>query len=104
MLCKSDADCPVLACGPCDPGKVLTTDMEELRVDCKVDPCLHNDRYCNPQHLCAVSPKAEKRPTVWGLDAGAAGGKGRGTPGSACGCQPADLLCEMRCAEKDKKD
>jgi hypothetical protein len=92
LACRSDADCPVLACGPCEPGTVITKDMLDGS-ECYRNPCTHTAAYCNADHLCAVHPKTEKDPQVWGLDAGAAAGRD-------CGCDPQDLLCNMRCAEK----
>lgn len=35
--CKQDADCPGLACGPCDPGAPIT--QLDLQKECVVNPC-----------------------------------------------------------------
>ena len=93
IRCQSDADCHALPCGPCDPGKVITTDMIDERRECYVNPCLHAAAYCNPDHLCAIHPKTEKDPRVWGIDAGA-------PPGCECGCNPNDLACQVRCEHR----
>jgi hypothetical protein len=93
VACQSDADCPVLACGPCDPGKVITKDMLD-GPECYRNPCIHTGPYCNPDHLCAIHPKTEWDQRGSRPDAGAA-------PASTCSCIPGDPLCEMHCAPKE---
>jgi hypothetical protein len=86
IRCQSDADCPGLACGPCDPGKIITSDMIEEKAECYVNPCRNPRSYCNPEHLCAIHPQTAWRGPVRGIDAG-------GHSAGACGCNPADPLC-----------
>ncbi|MBI4957220.1 MAG: hypothetical protein HY908_34730 [Myxococcales bacterium] len=62
------------------------------RSECYRNPCIHTAPYCNPDRRCAIHPKTEKDPQVWGRDAGAAPG--------ACGCHPADLACQVQCESK----
>jgi hypothetical protein len=96
--CTTDSDCPALACGPCDAGKVLTTDLPQLQVECYRNPCRFGGSYCNPQRLCAVNPKAEWDPAVRGRDQVLDGGK----PGNPCNCRPGDPMCEIVCEEQKR--
>jgi hypothetical protein len=61
--CKSDADCPGLACGPCTPGTPIPAGP---RPSCFMNPCLHASSVCNAKHICVVGPHTEKDPAVWG--------------------------------------
>jgi hypothetical protein len=65
ISCKTDADCPVLACGPCTPGTVITKDMTQ-GPSCAVNPCLNAAATCNPQHVCVIHAQTAKNPAVWG--------------------------------------
>ena len=60
--CKSDSDCPSLACGPCTPGEVIT---DQAMKECVANPCLDASAVCGPNGVCVVNAKARKNPEVW---------------------------------------
>ena len=61
--CQTDADCPPLACGPCTPGEIITTDGGA--VSCTINPCLDARAVCGPAGACVVNAEARKNPAVW---------------------------------------
>ena len=61
--CKTDADCPPLACGPCTPGAVIT--REPTATNCAINPCLNARAVCSPTGQCVVNAEARKNPSVW---------------------------------------
>ena len=64
LECRSDKDCPVMACGPCEPGSPITHAMYP-GPSCAVNPCLDASAVCNAQHHCEVGPGTRKNPRVW---------------------------------------
>jgi hypothetical protein len=62
--CRSDKDCPVMACGPCTPGTPITKAMFPAP-ECAVNPCLDASTVCNAQHHCEIGPGTRKNPAVW---------------------------------------
>lgn len=62
--CKADSECPTLPCGPCTPGALVT--KTDLTVMCTRNPCKGPASVCNPGGRCAVGPKVEKDPAVFG--------------------------------------
>jgi hypothetical protein len=63
LPCKTDADCPPLACGPCTPGEVIKGDR--VAVNCAINPCLDARAVCSPAGICVVNAEARKNPSVW---------------------------------------
>lgn len=63
IACKVDADCPVLACGPCTPGTVITRERMN-GPDCARNPCKNAASSCTDQ-VCVVHANTERDP---GLD------------------------------------
>jgi hypothetical protein len=55
FACKSDADCPRRACGPCTPGEVVMRDSR-FSLSCTVNPCTNSRSICGPKGLCIVHP------------------------------------------------
>lgn len=64
VACKSDADCPHLACGPCTAGAPITQSMLG-GPECAVNPCLDAGAVCNERQTCEISPRTRKNPAVW---------------------------------------
>jgi hypothetical protein len=64
--CKSAADCPRLACGPCTPGTPITRDLLG-GPSCFRNPCRNAESACEAGR-CVVGPKTEKDPAVFGAD------------------------------------
>jgi hypothetical protein len=64
VRCESDADCPHLACGPCDAGAPITQAMLGGPA-CAVNPCLDASAVCNAQHTCEIGPRTRKNPALW---------------------------------------
>ena len=64
LECRSDKDCPVMACGPCEPGSPITHAMYP-GPSCAVNPCLGASAVCNGQHRCEVGPGTRRNPAVW---------------------------------------
>jgi len=64
LECRSDKDCPVMACGPCTPGSPITHAMFP-GPSCAVNPCLDASAVCNAGHHCEVGPGTRKNPAVW---------------------------------------
>ncbi|HEY6985430.1 MAG TPA: hypothetical protein VH375_05070 [Rhodanobacteraceae bacterium] len=62
--CRTDKDCPVMACGPCTPGTPITKAMS-AGPSCAVNPCLDASAVCNAQHHCEIGPGTRKNPAVW---------------------------------------
>ena len=55
VRCRSDAECPVLPCGPCTAGTLIT--RERLTgVACYVNPCRPPKAMCRADGLCVVGP------------------------------------------------
>ena len=64
VRCESDADCPRLACGPCDAGTPITRSMR-VGPECVVNPCLDASAVCNAQHVCEIGPRTRRNPALW---------------------------------------
>jgi hypothetical protein len=64
IACQTDADCPHLACGPCEAGTPITRDMLG-GPSCAVNPCLDASAVCSAQHRCEIGPRTRKNPAVW---------------------------------------
>jgi hypothetical protein len=64
LECRTDKDCPVMACGPCTPGSPITHAMYP-GPSCAVNPCLDASAVCNAQHRCEIGPGTRKNPAVW---------------------------------------
>jgi hypothetical protein len=64
IACKTDAECPHLACGPCTAGMPITQSMIN-GPECAVNPCLDASAVCNAQHVCEIGPRTRKNPAVW---------------------------------------
>ncbi|HEY6894475.1 MAG TPA: hypothetical protein VI258_09925 [Rhodanobacteraceae bacterium] len=64
MRCESDADCPHLACGPCEAGMPITREMLG-GPECAVNPCLDASAICNARHACEIGPRTRKNPALW---------------------------------------
>ena len=62
--CRTDAECPHLACGPCDAGRPITRSMLG-GPECAVNPCLDASAVCNERHTCEIGPRTRKNPAVW---------------------------------------
>jgi len=62
--CESDAECPHLACGPCEAGTPITHSMLG-GPECAVNPCLDASSVCNEKHTCEIGPRTRKNPQVW---------------------------------------
>ncbi len=65
LSCKTDADCPTLACGPCTPGTLITKKLLN-GPSCARNPCKDAAASCNPKGRCVVHAKTKKDPAVWG--------------------------------------
>ncbi|WAS96566.1 hypothetical protein [Nannocystis punicea] len=64
LPCTADADCPVLPCGPCEPGTPVTP--ERLSgPSCARNPCKNAASVCK-ERVCVVHPDTTKDPAVWG--------------------------------------
>jgi hypothetical protein len=63
IACKTDSDCPSLACGPCTPGEVIKKEREAR--ECYVNPCLDAHAVCGPKRVCVVNAEARKNPLVF---------------------------------------
>jgi len=64
IACRTDADCPRLACGPCEAGSPITKEMVG-GPDCAVNPCLDASAVCSAEHRCEIGPRTRKNPAVW---------------------------------------
>lgn len=64
VRCESDADCPHLACGPCEAGTPITPSMLG-GPECAVNPCLDASSVCNDRHACEIGPRTRRNPKVW---------------------------------------
>jgi hypothetical protein len=64
IVCRADADCPVMACGPCTPGSPITEAMRN-GPSCAVNPCLDGSAVCSADHRCEIGPRTRKNPAVW---------------------------------------
>jgi len=64
VACRTDADCPHLACGPCTPGTPITNEMLG-GPSCAVNPCLDASAVCSVKHRCEIGPRTRKNPAVW---------------------------------------
>ena len=64
VRCESDAECPHLACGPCEAGTPITRSMLG-GPECVVNPCLDATSVCNDRHTCEIGPRTRKNPNVW---------------------------------------
>jgi hypothetical protein len=64
VRCESDAECPHLACGPCDAGTPITRSMLG-GPECAVNPCLDASAVCNEKHTCEIGPRTRKNPAAW---------------------------------------
>ena len=64
VACRTDAECPHLACGPCTAGTPITQSMIN-GPECTVNPCLDASAVCNAQHVCEIGPRTRKNPAVW---------------------------------------
>jgi hypothetical protein len=64
VACRTDADCPHLACGPCEPGTPITKEMLD-GPSCAINPCLDASAVCSAEHRCEVGPGTHKNPRVW---------------------------------------
>jgi len=64
VRCESDAECPHLACGPCDAGTPITHSMLG-GPECAVNPCLDASAVCNDEHTCEIGPHTRRNPAVW---------------------------------------
>ena len=64
LECRSDKDCPVMACGPCTPGSPITHAMYP-GPSCAVNPCLDASAVCNAAHHCEIGPGTRRNPAVW---------------------------------------
>jgi hypothetical protein len=64
VACRTDAECPHLACGPCTAGAPITQSMLG-GPECAVNPCLDASAICNEQHTCEIGPRTRKNPAVW---------------------------------------
>ena len=64
VRCESDADCPHLACGPCEAGTPITNAMLGGPA-CAVNPCLDASAVCNAKHTCEIGPRTRKNPALW---------------------------------------
>jgi len=64
LECRSDKDCPVMACGPCTPGTPITHAMYP-GPSCAINPCLDASAVCSAQHHCEIGPGTRKNPAVW---------------------------------------
>ena len=60
IVCKSDADCPRRACGPCTPGEVLMNNRR-MSLSCALNPCTNSRSICGPKGLCIVHPDTAMR-------------------------------------------
>jgi hypothetical protein len=65
VACRTDTDCPHLACGPCTPGTPITKEMLGGPA-CAVNPCLDASAVCSADHRCEIGPGTRKNPKVWG--------------------------------------
>jgi hypothetical protein len=64
VACKTNAECPHLACGPCTAGTPITSSMVD-GPECAVNPCLDASAVCNAQHVCEIGPRTRKNPAIW---------------------------------------
>ncbi len=64
VSCKTDADCPGLACGPCKPGSPVT--KKDSMVECAVDPCLGQDGRLQRRSLLCRRPEDTEESTGLG--------------------------------------
>ena len=64
VACRTDAECPHLACGPCTPGTPITKEMLG-GPECAVNPCLDASAVCSAEHRCEIGPRTRKNPAVW---------------------------------------
>src|ERR1700752_3028582 len=64
VACRTDEECPHLACGPCTPGAPITQSMLG-GPECAVNPCLDASAVCNDRHTCEIGPRTRKNPAVW---------------------------------------
>ena len=65
LACRTDADCPTPACGPCTPGAALTRERV-FGMACAVNPCLNPRSVCGPQGRCMVGSGVTPNPRVFG--------------------------------------
>ncbi|MGK3992752.1 hypothetical protein [Sorangium sp. So ce1024] len=65
ISCTTDADCPVLPCGPCTPGTPITKELVAGPA-CAANPCRNASSTCDARRRCIVGPGTEKNPAVWG--------------------------------------
>lgn len=64
LPCTADADCPVLPCGPCEPGTPITPELLS-GPSCARNPCKNAASVCK-ERVCVVHPDTVKDPAVWG--------------------------------------
>ena len=58
--CSIDRECPMLPCGPCTPGLVITQELLFGMPECYKNPCANVVPSCSPQKQCVVSAKVAK--------------------------------------------
>lgn len=55
VACRADADCPVLPCGPCTAGTLITRERL-IGVACAINPCRPPKAMCRADGYCVVGP------------------------------------------------